>query len=231
MNFKIIRCLIAGFFLVLFNTLNAQNKEEVYFSEIGLNGGTSFYLGDANSTLFKNPQLSGGLIYRQKFNPRLAAHVEWNYTTVKGNGLLTDGSSLAFNNTLNVIDLCGEFNFFSYERKEYLPFSKIFSPFIFAGIGGMLYNYKGVSLNFPKFSFPFGVGFKLMLGNRFNLNLMWTQRLLLSDQMEGVAEFNNPAELNGTNVFNNDLLSTFNIGITYNFWKKKCDCQTLHVRY
>jgi len=224
MNFKIIRYLLAGFFLVLLNALKAQNSEQVYFSEIGVNGGTSFYIGDANSTLFKNPQLSAGIIYRQKINPRLAAHFEWNYTTVKGSGTITDGSSALFNNTLNVFDICGEFNFFSYERKPYLPFSQIFSPFIFAGIGGMLYQYENTSLNFPKFSIPFGVGFKLMLGNRFNINLMWSQHLLLSDQMEGISVFNNPAGLNGTNLFNNDLLSTFSLGITYNFWKKKCNC-------
>jgi len=224
MNFKIIRYLLTGIFLVLLNASEAQNKEQVYFSEIGLNGGTSFYIGDANSTLFKNPQLSAGLIYRQKINSRLAAHLEWNYTNVKGSGIITDGSSVPFSNTLNVLDVCGEFNFFSYERKPYLPFSQIFSPFIFAGVGGMLYQYENTSLSFPKFSIPFGVGFKLMLGNRFNVNLMWSQRLLLTDQMEGVSEFNNSAGLNGTNVLNNDLLSTVSLGITYNFWKKKCNC-------
>jgi hypothetical protein len=36
--------------------------------------------------------------------------------------------------------------------------------------------------------------------------------------------FNNPNNLNGTNVFNNDLLSTITIGISYDIWKKKCDC-------
>lgn len=226
MNFKIIRYLQIGIFLVLLNALKAQNKEQIYFSEIGVNGGTSFYIGDANSTLFKNPQLSAGLIYRQKINSRLAAHFEWNYTTVKGSGTITDGSIVPFNNSLNVLDICGEFNFFSYERKPYLPFSQIFSPFIFAGIGGMLYKYDNAYLSFPKFSIPFGVGFKLMLGNRFNLNLMWSQRLLLADEMEGISDFNNHngLSLNGTNVLNNDLLSTFSVGITYNFWKKKCNC-------
>ena len=216
MNFKLIRYAITGFLLLGAGLMNAQ--EDTYFAEIGVHGGSSYYLGDANNVLFKNAQLSYGLIYRQKFNPRLAAHLSWNSTTVAGKGIV-DNVNKPFNNRVNAFDLAGEFNFFSYERKEYLPFSKTFTPFVFAGVGGVLGDSVGVSI-------PFGVGFKMMLGDRLNLNIMWSNRLMFNDNLEGKADFNDHAGLNGTNIFNNDMLSTLSVGITLNIWKKKCDCSS-----
>jgi hypothetical protein len=217
MNFKLIRYAITGFLLLGAGLMNAQ--EDTYFAEIGVHGGTSYYLGDANNVLFKNAQLSYGLIYRQKFNPRLAAHLSWNSATVAGKGSIDNVNNISFNNRVNAFDLAGEFNFFSYERKEYLPFSKTFTPFVFAGVGGVLGDSVGVSI-------PFGVGFKMMLGDRLNLNIMWSNRLMFNDNLEGKADFNDHAGLNGTNIFNNDMLSTLSVGITLNIWKKKCDCSS-----
>ncbi len=221
MKFKLISLLVL--FCTVFN-ISSLNAQENYRAEIGINGGGSFYLGDANTTLFNNTQPTFGLIYRQKINPRIAGHVNWNNSSVVGNGILTDGTTVAINNTVNTVDFCGEFNFLDLEKKEYKPFSKTYSPFIFAGVGGTLYNSE-VALTFTeRISIPFGVGFKMMLGERFNLNLMWSNRLLFSDKLEGIESLNNPAKLNGTNIFNNDLLSTISVGLTFNIFKEKCDC-------
>ena len=228
MNFKLIRYAITGFLLLGAGLMNAQ--EDTYFAEIGVHGGSSYYLGDANNVLFKNAQLSYGLIYRQKFNPRLAAHLSWNSTAVAGKGIV-DNVNIPFNNRVNAFDLAGEFNFFSYERKEYLPFSKTFTPFVFAGVGTVIGNSietrlsEKITLPFGV-SIPFGVGFKMMVGDRMNLNVIWSSRMMFSDNLEGEADFNDHAELNGTNIFNNDMLSTLTVGITLNIWKKKCDCSS-----
>ena len=112
----------------------------------------------------------------------------------------------------------------SLEKKEYKPFSKTYTPFIFAGVGGMLYKSEISPSIKENISIPFGLGFKMMLGERFNLNLMWSNRLSLSDKLEGKESLSNPAKLNGTNIFNNDLLSTISIGLTFNIFKDKCDC-------
>jgi hypothetical protein len=98
MNFKLIRYAITGFLLLGAGLMNAQ--EDTYFAEIGVHGGSSYYLGDANNVLFKNAQLSYGLIYRQKFNPRLAAHLSWNSTAVAGKGIVD-----TLNNRVNAFDL------------------------------------------------------------------------------------------------------------------------------
>ena len=229
MNFKLIRYAITGFLLLGAGLMNAQ--EDTYFAEIGVHGGSSYYLGDANNVLFKNAQLSYGLIYRQKFNPRLAAHLSWNSATVAGKGSIDNVNNISFNNRVNAFDLAGEFNFFSYERKEYLPFSKTFTPFIFAGVGTVIGDSietrlsEKITLPFGV-SIPFGVGFKMMIGDRLNLNVIWSSRMMFSDDLEGKKVFNDPAKLNGTNIFNNDMLSTLTVGITLNIWKKKCDCSS-----
>jgi hypothetical protein len=147
----------------------------------------------------------------------IKAYVDQNYV---GSGVVVNAAGAWTVSGLNAFDLAGEFNFFSYERKEYLPFSKTFTPFIFAGVGGALGN------SVATMSLPFGVGFKAMLGDRLNLNIMWSNRLMFNDNLEGKADFNDHAELNGTNIFNNDMLSTLSVGITLNIWKKKCDCSS-----
>ncbi len=218
MRIRIILCTIAVLSLIAVNG-KAQNKSK---AEIGINGGLSYYLGDANSTLFKNQELAYGVIYRQKLNPRFAIHANWNYTKVKGSKELYNGTLIEFSNPVNVIDLCLEFNFFDLETKKYKPMSRSFSPFLYAGLGYSWYDYEGDSQNSS--TIPFGVGFKWIATSRLNLNIMWTHRLFMSDMLEGNTRLNNLAGLNGSNIFNQDLLSSLTIGITFNIWNEGCDC-------
>lgn len=69
---------------------------------------------------------------------------------------------------------------------------------------------------------------KLKLGNRFNINLQWANRLLLTDNLEGVSTLNNANGLNGSNVFHNDLLSTLTVGISLDVWRKECNCMNVN---
>jgi hypothetical protein len=218
MTFKLIRITIATVLVLFGGIIKAQNE---YRSEIGVLGGGSFYLGDANNQLFVNNQPAFGLIYRHKLDTRLSITGIWKNTNVVG-----AGAGVTFSNPINAIDLCGEFNFFDYDDKIYKPNSKKHTLFIFAGIGGMIFPYTNLTSTKPTFmfSYPVGLGYKFMLGERFHLNLIWSQRLLLTDKMEGRFELNNANKLNGSNIFNNDMLSTFSIGLTYNILKKSCDC-------
>ncbi|MBN2766616.1 MAG: hypothetical protein JXR27_09615 [Paludibacteraceae bacterium] len=196
--------------------------QERYRAEIGPVGGTSFYLGDANSKLFANQQAAFGLQYRQKFNSRLALSADWHLTDIVGEGMLPNAVIQRFDNRVNAFDLSGEFNFFDLEDKPYRPFSRKYSTFIFAGVGGMHYLYEQSPQ--LKFSYMFGVGAKFMLSDKLNLQLKWSNRLLLTDQLEGVRALNNPGHLNGSNLLNNDLLSTFSVGLTVNIFKERCNC-------
>ncbi len=186
----------------------------VYKAEVGFHTGISYYLGDANAVMFHHPLPDYGLVFRYNFNERLVAQAEFNNTAV------TDG--VDFNNTINAFDVCGEFNFFDFIFREYRPDSRKYSTYIYAGLGMMYYDYNTKPQ--LKFSYPFGVGFKFRLLDRLKMNIQWSQRLLLTDQMEGLMIYNNPSGLNGSNLMNNDLLSTFTIGLTYDIWKKGCNC-------
>jgi len=57
---------------------------------------------------------------------------------------------------------------------------------------------------------------------------MWTNRLMFSDNLEGVDKLNDNDQLNGSNIFNNDMLSTLSIGITFNIWKRNVIVQMSH---
>jgi len=213
---KLIRFLILCVLAMVSFQLAAQDE---YHAEIGVNGGGSYYLGDANSQLFNNMQSAYSGFFRFCINPRLAAKIEIANTVVSGTG---------FKNQALATDVCGEFNFFDLEKNEYKQFSKTFSPYIFGGFGGVVY-----SRNFTM-SIPFGLGMKVKLGKRWNFNAQWTTRLLLADNLEGPTvpgklELNNTRGLNGTNPFNNDLLSTLTIGLSFDIWRKRCDCENSSV--
>ncbi|MDO9153303.1 MAG: DUF6089 family protein [Paludibacter sp.] len=219
MIYRIIRCSLAVLFSLFVFQLPAQSD---YLAEIGINAGGSYMLDNHNGVPFKNSKLDFGVIYRHNFNERLSAHAEWNNTRIS---FFNQFSALPIDTIgLNMIDFCGEFNFFDLIKKEYKPMSKSFSPYIFAGLG-MAFTQNTVSV-FP-FGYgyiPFGIGIKYKMGNRFNVNAKWAHRLIFNDKIEGTESV-----LNGTNFLNNDLNSTFTIGVSYDFWKKPCDCNNSHL--
>jgi len=210
MKLKLIKLTTVIFLLFLFSNVFSQSE---YKAEIGIHSGVSYYLGDANSLIFNHPELDYGLVFRYNFNERLAAHAEFNNTVI------TDG---IFSNPVNSFDLYGEFNFFDFVYKQYKPASRKYTTYLMAGVGVMYYQYNSVPQ--IKVSYPFGVGFKVRLLERLKLNVQWTHKLLLSDQLEGLPVYNNPWGLNGSNLLNNDLLSEFTIGLTYDIFKKGCNC-------
>lgn len=240
---KQIRLVILSVLIITSVFASAQILDrDIYKAEIGLNIGGSYYLGDANSQLFNNTQLAYGGFFRYVLNTRIAFRAELMFTNVAGVGFKT--------NNVNTGDLCAEYNFFDLENNPYKRFSKTFSPYIFTGIGLMTGVYSGQTL--PEFSLPFGLGLKVKLGNRWNLNAQWSNKLLMSiikskdglneipiyhsDNLEGTKaiapydKLNNYNGLNGNNALNNDLLSTVTVGLSYDIWKKKCDCLNSNSR-
>lgn len=224
MNFKIVKNI--SFLIIFFSFLELDAQPKVYYSEIGALAGTSFYMGDYNNQIFKNAQPAYGIIFRRKFNPRIAAHANINYSNI-----LIDSSYV--NNGIEFpvdpykyqmisMDACAEFNFFSYEDKPFRPFSKKYSTFLFAGLGlGSGYEQLNNILLKPFYSIPFGIGFKAMLGERFNFNALLTSRIV--NPFDNINLFAKTTS-NSSSVFNKDFYTTLSIGITYNIFRKECDC-------
>lgn len=206
------------FIISVFALFSANTFSQVNYNiEIGVSGGGSYYLGDANSQLFNNMQQAYSGFFRYNLNPRFAFKAEFT----KVSQIVGPNNSFV-NKTVNIGDLCAEFNFFDLEIHESNRFCKKFSPFIFTGIGIMTDVYTNQKA--PEACLPFGVGMKLKLAERWNLSVQWSNRLLFSDNLEDNPKYNNSDNLNGSNVFNNDLLSTITFGISFNFWEKRCNC-------
>lgn len=224
MILKTIRCFVTSIFILFCSQASAQDE---YRAEIGVSGGGSFYIGDANAQLFKNLQPSFGGFFRYKINPRVAFRMELQSTSIGGT-FKTETASYTLKKQINAGELVGEFNFFDFEKTRYNRLSKNITPYLFAGIGGMTRLYS--SQSFPELCIPFGVGMKVKLNGRWKLNIMWSNKLLLADNLEEntkpslLTDLNNKANLNGSNIFNNDLLSTLSIGLSLDIWKKQCDC-------
>jgi hypothetical protein len=217
MNFKLIRFIILSISVLFSTYLSAQKSpKDEYRAEIGVTGGGNFYIGETNSQLFSNMRISYSGFVRYRINPRFALRAELTSATVAGSGI--------HDNPVYVGDFCGEFNFFELEYNQYKRYSKTFSPYLFLGVGMLTDVFSNQKL--PVIGLPFGVGMKIKLNKRWNLNAQWANRLLLSDNLENNPLYDNPNHLNGTNIFNNDLLSTFTIGVSYDVWKKQCDCMS-----
>lgn len=199
--------------------------------EVGPLAGTSFYLGDANQKLFAyNRSVIGGLV-RYPLNNRLALKSAVSFSGIKG---YSDTYQVAFNHNYLFTTIQGEFNFFPYERSDYNIESSIVTPYILGGVGFIACSRQ--KKNATILSEPIsparavvlscGVGGKLKLSSRLDLNVEWTINKALSDRLEGVAELNNPYLLNQNMSFNNDFYSTLTIAVTFAIYTQKCECRS-----
>ena len=202
-------CLFTLFYTLLFS-------QEDFKAEIGLMGGGAYYLGDANTLPFMNLQPAYGGFFRYRHDDRTATKIEWNKTKITA----TDP---VFTNSVNVLDLTWEFNFFDLEQNPYKRRTRLLSTYIFGGLGFITFPY--LSAQSFNMSLPFGVGMKLKLADRLNFNVQWSTRLAFTDKLEGVALLNDPAKLNGSSISNKDLLSTLTAGFSLDIWKNECDCK------
>jgi len=197
-------------------------QKDTYLAEIGVSGGVSFYKGDGSSSLFSNLQPVYGGLLRYNINPAFALCFDLSRTSIKGS-YIDSNVTYTFKNQNDALDVLVEFNFFDLEQiKNNDNQERKLSPYIFAGYGLLKYSYENQSKLNPQF--PFGIGLKYKLKNRWNLNLQWTNRVLFADDMEGKAQLNDKFKLNGSNFFNNDVLSGITLSVTFDFLKKPCNC-------
>lgn len=213
MFFKNIRFTGLLLFCILGFELSAQRE---YRAEIGISGGSAYYLGDANNVLFRNTKLTYGGYFRYLIDPRIALKAELSSSEISWDNTIAG-------NNIFALDATGEFNFFDLENNPNKRLSKVFSPYIFGGIG--LTNYLNQGNQTFNMSIPIGVGLKVLLTKQVNLNLQWTNRIVMADDIEGIATLSNINNINGSNFTNNDILSTLTLGISINIWKSRCDCK------
>ncbi|RAJ28634.1 type IX secretion system protein PorG [Pedobacter cryoconitis] len=176
-------------------------------TELGVNAGAAGYIGDINpNNLFKPSGVAFGAYVKRNFNPYWAVGIHYNYGKIKGDDANSDDLSLKtrnlnFSTSLNELSLQVDFNFLDY-------FSgggrKNFTPYIFAGVGGVLFNpkatYEGETneLRYYKtegekyknyaISIPYGIGMKYRIGERLGIFTQLGYRTAKTDYLDDVGD-------------------------------------------
>ncbi len=203
--------IIAVLLVVSSTNIFAQKyKWKKYYMEIGVLGGGSFYIGDANEQFFHDTRPTAGLFAKYKFN----GHWETKLQLTAGQagiGTFVNQAGEEENRitTFGDVSLMGEFNFFNYGAMKLEPGASPVSPYIFAGFGASYFNNGIVPI------IPFGLGVKWKISNRWNLGTYWSmQKTLWNDNFDLIE---NPLNLKTSMWNNNDWYSTLAIFISFDF--------------
>ena len=218
-------------FIFLSGSLSAQMS---YF-EIGLMGGVATYYGDMTPdcvVLKESHPAYGGFV---KYNVDAKKGFKFNvYSgTVSAADKNSDRANLnarnlSFTSNVTEVAFTFEYNFLGYRPVE---FKQRISPYAYAGLAGFHFNpqayYEGEWYdlqplgtegqgmeNFPyrdkyrlyEFAFPFGVGIKFAMTERWNLGLEYGARWTFTDYLDDVSrtyvDRNLLIEANGIDAYN-----------------------------
>ena len=176
--------------------------------EVGINAGAAGYMGDlnpANPLVFSGP--SFGAFVKGNLDPYWAVGLHYNYGKIKGNDLNSSNQDfrnrgLNFSTPLNELSLQVDFNFLDYFSGGG---TKNFTPYIFGGLGGVLFNPKGkyegetYELRYYKtegvkyknyaLSIPYGVGVKYRISERLGLLTQLGYRTTMTDYLDDVSGY------------------------------------------
>ncbi len=201
------------FLLILFgctHTIRAQ------YSEFGIMGGVSYYMGDLNPDIpFKKMLPAGGAFYRYNFNERFSARGTFTAGYLMGDDAKSKVQSqldrnLRFESWLFEFSITGEFNFFKYAPGDMDHF---ITPFLFGGIAifnfnpraeandGNMYELQPLGTegqgtvkyadrkkySLTTASIPFGLGVKLNISKTFSVGLEWGMRYTFTDYLDDVS--------------------------------------------
>lgn len=176
-------------------------------TELGINAGAAGYIGDINpSHLFKPSGIAFGAYVKRNLDPYWAIGLHYNYGKIKGYDANSDDAGLRtrnlnFSTSLNELSLQVDFNFLEYFSGGGI---KNFTPYIFAGIGGVLFNpkakYNGETFELKYYqtegkkyknyavSIPYGVGMKYRIGERLGIFTQLGYRTAKTDYLDDVGD-------------------------------------------
>ncbi len=227
--------------IICLQSFTLFSQDDLYRAEIGVQSGLGTYLGDVNSVARldlliknkKNIKPDFGIEFRYRINPRIAFLLGYDYALIKGDYTYAYNRTTAIekiSNRVHFFDGWGEFNFFDLNTNRYKRFSKPIAPFVFVGLGGGIMPNNQGDVSKYCFTIPLGAGVKFKFKNRWNVNIKIVNRLLFSDNLEGIDRWNNPKPKTVSNGMNNDMYTALSVGLTYDFWEKGCDCKNKRGR-
>lgn len=182
-------------------------------SELGITGGTTFYIGDINPKQYypANTHLGGGLMYRYNFNERYAFRLQGLYGKLEAwdrdsDDPVQQARNLGFRSTLFEASAVVEVNFFKY--RGLAKDSRTWTPFVFVGLAYFRTNPQnllndtwydlqplgtegqtiggGESYGLNQVGIPFGAGLKFAVTKRVDVQLEWGLRHTYTDYIDDV---------------------------------------------
>lgn len=210
-NHRIILLLIVTF-AFSFSTEAQQFKPN---TEVGILLGTSYYLGDLNTTHFNQPLPAVGIIIRKNIDKRFAYKAEVMYLNIQSDERYSE-DTIAKNRGLHfkspIYELSGqvEFNFLPYQPGNPLY---TWTPYVYSGISIFHFNPQAENKNgewvnlqelgtegqgttlFPEkekysliqYSIAMGGGFKIAVNPSFNIILEYGVRKTFTDYLDDVS--------------------------------------------
>ncbi len=133
------------FFTILFSSFIGKAQ----YAELGVLGGTSYYLGELNHQHFQPFKPAGGIIFRNNLGKRLAFRMHAFYGNIEGSDANSkneweQGRNLNFNS--HIFELAGgfEINYFKYKMSRTIKERKgeYYTPYLFIGLSYFNYNPK-----------------------------------------------------------------------------------------
>ena len=196
-------------------SFSAKAQQFIPNTEIGILLGTSYYLGDLNTTHFNQPLPAAGLIIRKNIDKRFAYKAEVMYLNIKSDERQSE-DTIAKNRGLHfkspIYELSGqvEFNFLPFQPGNPLY---TWTPYVYSGISIFHYNPKAENKNgswvdsqelgtegqgttsFPKrekysliqYAIALGGGFKIAVNPSFNIILEYGVRKTFTDYLDDVS--------------------------------------------
>ena len=184
-------------------------------TEVGILLGTSYYLGDLNTTHFNQPLPAVGLIIRKNIDKRFAYKAEVMYLNIQSDERYSE-DTIAKNRGLHfkspIYELSGqvEFNFLPYQPGNPLY---TWTPYVYSGISIFHFNPQAENKNgewvnlqelgtegqgttlFPEkekysliqYSIAMGGGFKIAVNPSFNIILEYGVRKTFTDYLDDVS--------------------------------------------
>ena len=220
--------LVSLIFLLL-SCSYAVAQEEGYLMEIGLGGGGSFYMGDANSRLYNNTNGVFSLIARYNANSRFSLKADLAAAGISGStensyGILP-GDEVKFSRTLYDFGVQMEWGFCGYGMEGWSG-SRRLAPYGLLGIG-MTFAPKPAQNDFAA-NFPVGLGLRYKLSERVNIGLEWTMRFSTSDRLDVThttgTSLQDPFMIKGKGIKNKDSYSFTMLYVTFDVFKRPCHC-------
>ena len=223
-------------------------QEDFYYLEVGGQAGAAYYAGELAPHAFMSMGETYGLQMRCKVDRRWALQVKGQRQRVVNT--LEAGNEWGvragrYQVPMWHFDVTGEYNFFNIGWESYGIRVKRCTPFVFVGLGMTVHNLHATigDTGYPQLLVknerqmdyamyvPVGVGVKLKLSERWQLQFAWQHNLYVKngDGLEGGGKrgespFNDSYSMNGGNVMNNDLTSTLTVGIVFEFAPGKQIC-------